>query len=52
MKRINRRNMVKSTLVGGLALGLQGLTAEQSSPAQAAGPNSDVRLGLIGLGVG
>ena len=50
MKRINRRNMVKSTLVGGLALGLQDPTVDEARPVQAAGPNSDVRLGLIGLG--
>ena len=50
MKRISRRNMVKSTLVGGLALGRQDPTAGDAPPVQAAGPNSDVRLGLIGLG--
>ena len=50
MKRINRRTMVKSTMVGGLAVGLQHPVADVAPPVQAAGPNSDVRLGLIGLG--
>jgi predicted dehydrogenase len=50
MKQINRRNMVKSTLVGGLALALQDPTAEDARPVQAAEPNSDVRLAVIGLG--
>jgi predicted dehydrogenase len=50
MKRINRRDMVKGTLAGGLFLGLQGPAVENARPAHAAGPNEEVHLALIGLG--
>jgi predicted dehydrogenase len=49
MKRINRRDMVKSSLAGGLLLGLHE-AAERSSRVRADGPNSEIRLAVIGLG--
>lgn len=50
MKRITRREMVKTTLAGGLFLGWQDPTLQSCRRACAAGPNSEIRLGLIGLG--
>ena len=50
MKRINRRQMVKRSLAGGVVLGIQGPTTGPSHRVVAAGPNSEVRLALIGLG--
>ncbi len=50
MKRINRRDMVKSTLAGGLLLGLHEPVLQSARRAHAAGPDSEVRLALIGLG--
>lgn len=42
MNRLTRREMVKTTIAGGLFLGLQDRAIS--------GPNSEVRLGLVGLG--
>jgi predicted dehydrogenase len=42
--------MVKTTLAGGLLLGLQEPTLQSSRRARADGPNSEIRLALIGLG--
>jgi predicted dehydrogenase len=50
MKRITRRTMVKSTLAGGLLLGLQDPGVERSRRVLAQGPNAEVRLALLGLG--
>jgi predicted dehydrogenase len=50
MQRITRREMVKSTVAGGLFLGLQDSTLHGSRRARAEGPNSEVRLAVIGLG--
>jgi len=50
MTRMHRRDMVKGTLAGGLLLGLQEPLTGRSRQVRAAGPNSEVRLALIGLG--
>lgn len=50
MKHLNRRDMVKSTLAGGVLLGLQDPAVESARRVQAAGPNSVIRLAVIGLG--
>jgi predicted dehydrogenase len=50
MRDINRREMVKGSLVTGLALGLQHVGACRARSVRAGGRNSEVRLGLIGLG--
>jgi predicted dehydrogenase len=46
MKRITRREMVKTTLATGAVLGFHGA----SGTARAEGPNSEIRVGLLGLG--
>jgi len=50
MKKIHRRDMVKSMLAGSLCLGLQNPAVNRGSRALAAGPNSEIRMALIGLG--
>lgn len=49
VKRITRRNMVKTTLAGGLLLGLDPIV-NLKGRVRADGPNSEVRLALLGLG--
>lgn len=50
VKRITRRNMVKTTLAGGLLFGLHDPLVNFNGRVRADGPNSEVRLALIGLG--
>jgi predicted dehydrogenase len=50
MNGINRRTMIRSSLAAGLALGLPHAYVDDARSELATGPNSDVRLGLIGLG--
>ena len=49
-RRIPRRAVMKSWLAGGFLWGLQNPAVPQASPVYAAGPNSEVRLGIVGLG--
>jgi predicted dehydrogenase len=48
MKSVTRRDFVKSSLAGGMMLGLPSLMLGRS--ARGAGPNSEIRLGVVGLG--
>lgn len=50
MNRVTRRGFVKSSVAGGLMLGLPGLMLGGSRSSQAASPNADIRLAVIGLG--
>lgn len=48
MQRITRRDMVKRTVAGGLAGGVYSMVGPTAT--RAAGPNGEVRLGIVGLG--
>lgn len=50
MKRVTRRNFLKKSVVAGLALGLPKLIISAGQAAQATGPNSQVRVAVVGLG--
>ncbi len=50
MKRVARRDFLRSSLAGGLAVGLPGLARGAEGTAKAAGPNAEVRIAVIGLG--
>ncbi|MCY2989984.1 MAG: Gfo/Idh/MocA family oxidoreductase [Planctomycetota bacterium] len=49
MKRTTRRDFLKTSVTGGLALGLPNLGVAQRR-LQAAGPNAEVRVAVVGLG--
>ncbi len=50
MHRTTRRSFVKSSMAGGLALGLSRVGNSAAPAASAASPNSEVRLAIVGLG--
>lgn len=48
--RISRRGIMKSWLAGGILSGVHGTTVHGAPRSLAAGPSSEVTLGVIGLG--
>ncbi len=50
MRSFRRREFLKRSMVGGMALGLPSLLAGGQRLAQGAGPNGDLRIAVIGLG--
>jgi predicted dehydrogenase len=50
MKRQARRGFLKSSIAGGLALGLPRLAIGGERASRAAGPNAEVRVAVVGLG--
>ena len=48
MKRISRRDVLKTTVAGGIICSVD--TSLPESQARAAGPNLEVRLAILGLG--
>ncbi len=50
MKAATRRDFLRRSMLGGLALGLPALLPGGLRRAKAAGPNSEIRLAIIGLG--
>src|SRR5271165_6683630 len=50
MRRATRREFLKRTATAAAALGLPSLALGGASPSKAGGANSEVRIGIIGLG--
>lgn len=50
MRRVTRRDFVKGSIVAGVAFGVPSLGRTGTSLAPGAGPNSEVRLAIMGMG--
>jgi len=50
MKRVTRRDFVKTSVAAGLAFGVPHLGRAATPTAKNAGPNGELRLAVIGMG--